>query len=262
VFGLKTWQMTFIGVGAPGIVLAALVLLMVEPKRRGASKEIPPLREGFVQLWALRRRLGPLYLTGIFLGVQGYALLQWLPGYMMQTFHASAGEVGGAIGTIKLTVSFVGAVGGAALTEWNFRRGHEAAHAITVLVISILTLIPALIAPLAPSLGTALFAFAVYLMFQAGYFGSLNAGLTHHAPPRLRGLNSAMFMMMLTMLGYASGAVLVGGVADLMGGGDRAIGPALALVGFVSGGLSILSGLWGVLTVRSLPDRPADAPAV
>ena len=94
---LYSWQMVLVSVGLPGILLAALMFTILEPKRRSAQAT---LEEGFPlrDVWAFVKTRGR-YLTYHFiaylcLSIQGFAFLTWVVEFFVRKHHWSKTEIG------------------------------------------------------------------------------------------------------------------------------------------------------------------------
>jgi len=247
--GLEPWQLTFIAIGAPGVIVAALVLFIQEPRRRSLAPLLP-LGQSVARLWTLRRPLWPYYACACLLGIMGYGMQQWLPAHLIQTFAVSPAEVGAALGPVQLACVFIGVGSGAFLTERAQNRGHPSPYLRTILIESAALILMSALVPLAPSFAASVVLYGIYICFQAAYMGSLTAGLQLLIPPLMRGLNSAIFMLCLTIVGYASGAVLIGAAADYV---FHDLGRALAAIASLSAALSALVA--GVAVRKALLQR-------
>ncbi|MEP6965308.1 MAG: MFS transporter, partial [Polaromonas sp.] len=118
------WRSTFIWFGAPGLLLAALVFLLVREPRRGgfetpaavAQMQQQPAESMFTQVRRLLaitafRRLA--FACG-FAGLAGYGYGIWTPSFLVRTHGMSIAQAGLLFGV----ASGVGAVAGALTSGW------------------------------------------------------------------------------------------------------------------------------------------------
>lgn len=125
-YGLASWQLTFVVVGLPGLLVAALVLVIREPMRQNRAASHAAFGATVRDLWAARSVLAPLYVSGTLLAIVNFGGIAWLPTHLIRRFGLSPGEVGLLLAPIHLVGSLIGAVVGAGLTEWMIRRGQPA----------------------------------------------------------------------------------------------------------------------------------------
>ncbi len=228
---LEPWQMTFIIVAMPALLLVPCLLAMSEPARRGATTAPPPALLDTVRYIAARRRdFAPLYGCATLLAVANYSGMAWFPTHIMRTFSMTSLEVGTSLGILQLVCGVVGTLLGAFLTE-RFQRHYVNAHLRTVIVASIGAAI-GLAAPLMPTLSSTLAVWAIALICLSAYFGSIVAALQILTPNERRGANSALMILLQTIGGLGVGTSLVGGLADLaFAGQPRGVGYSVACIG-------------------------------
>lgn len=100
------WRMTFVLLGAPGVLLGALAwFTLKEPRRqhtfgamaiarsRGTAGSVPTLREVCTTLWGNRTFRHLLLCLSVFFFFT-YGMLQWLPAFFIRSYGMSTGEVG------------------------------------------------------------------------------------------------------------------------------------------------------------------------
>ncbi|MBT3707804.1 MAG: MFS transporter, partial [Gammaproteobacteria bacterium] len=83
VFGdIKPWQMTLISVGAPGVILSALLLTIAEPKRRNlatSGEKSIPIKTVFRFMWSRKQVYIPLFIGASMMAMAGYGSGAWYP---------------------------------------------------------------------------------------------------------------------------------------------------------------------------------------
>ncbi len=210
---IRPWQVVFLVVGIPGLIIALLVALTVrEPKRRGAAGAT--VLETVAHLSKFRAAF--LYLT---IGYAVYTLVNygtaaWLPSYFRRVHEWTASEVGLFMGggtTIFGTLGII--LGGWLADRWRARGvlgsrlligtvGALGALASGALLYTTRdeTMVKLLIIPLN--------------IFHALPFGAAPAALVDLAPARMRGQITALFFFAINVIGFTLGPVVVGQFTD------------------------------------------------
>ena len=131
---LEGWQITFITVGAPGMIFALIILTLREPIRRGirwsgaaaASSAAPVarVREVFHFIWRENpRTFAVLFLAYGGFGIHTDSLLVWMPTLFMRRFGWAAPEIGVTIGLVILLSATIGILGSMTLAARLQARG-------------------------------------------------------------------------------------------------------------------------------------------
>lgn len=245
--GMAPWQATFVVVGLPGILVAALVLLIREPERHGRTgASITSLSAGLSALWAGRAVLAPLYIAGTLLAIVNFGSVTWFPTHLIRRFGFTPGEAGLTLGPIHLIGGLGGAALGAMLTEHMIRRAKPAPYLRTVALVAALVGC-SMIVPLLGDVRTVTVLWAIAVTLQGAYSGSVTAAIQVTVPNQLRGLATAMLLLMSNLGGLALGSALIGGASSFLFAGDPAgVGKAFALVGIAACGLSAIIAWTGL----------------
>lgn len=253
IAGLKPWQFTFVAVGLPGIIVAALFLLVHEPARRGGQNEIrPSFTEAFAYLWSRRGDYAPIYLAATFMAVLSYGGLTWFPTHLIRTYGLTPGQTGLILGVIHIISPILGATLATVLTERFMARGLHDAPLRTISIVAPLAGL-FFLAPLAPTLNLTVGMWILAVLFSNAYYGIVVATLQTLTPNNLRATNSAVLTLVVSMGGLAVGAALIGGVSDNLFAGDpRGIGKAMALVCGISAIIATIVALRGRKRIAGL----------
>lgn len=233
---LRPWQVAFVAVGVPGVAVAALMLTIREPARRGLIRSSGGAQAGvaipeIVAFLKSHRAAYGFHFAGFSaIVLLAYANLAWVPTYFTRTFGWTAGEVGLRYGLVILIFGTAGVVSGGWLADLLRRRGYRDAN-LRLVVITSLALLPLGVAStLMPEswMALALSAPAAYLW--AVPMGVAPAALQPITPNQMRAQISALYLLTITLVGLGVGPLLVALLTDRVFGDPQGIKYSLAIV--------------------------------
>lgn len=245
---MHAWQLVFLCVGLPGLLLAALVFLTVkEPSRRNHfgrsidvdSEPAPPFREVLKELFVRNKFCLPYFFGYACLIMLFYSFTAWFPTVLIRHFALEASYVGAICGPIYMLGGIVGVLTAGLL----IKRGEDAQAlhtALKVAACACTSLIPiALVAPLAP------FGLAVTFYGLCAFSASIVMALAPiplqiAIPNRMRGRSIALLVFMTNVIGGGIGPFAVGYISQSMATYANGLGIALAIVGTISATLAAL----------------------
>lgn len=213
---LPAWKAAFLAAGALGLVFAIALLIIREPPRLGAdqdkvAEERPPL------LPFLRARAGFLsaHMVGCALvGAIVLAMHAWLPTVLVRRFSLGAGEVGRTYGLVVMLASIAGVLLAGQLVQMMKNRGVRASAQLIGFLAAVLAAPAAIIAALAPSplICVILAGWALFLMSMPLALAPVALQLV--APNALRGQAYAIYVLVLSALGYVGAPTAVALLTD------------------------------------------------
>jgi MFS family permease len=227
---LRPWQVAFMAVGLPGLLVALLMLTTPEAPRHRATSAGPASSSFAAVLPFWRRHLRFLLCHHIgfaLISVMTIGMVFWSPSYLLRSFNWSTQEVGSAIGAAHLA-GLIGLLASGPLVDAWYRRGRKEAH----LLWSMMTL----------AVGTAcliggillhtpwafLGAVAVYQVLIGSVFPAIAAAqLQLVAPSELRGRMGAIYMLGMSFLGSALGPQVVAFFTDFVFHDDTRVGSSI-----------------------------------
>jgi MFS family permease len=211
---LHPWQMTFIAVGLPGLVIAALLMTVKEPVRRGrimvgGAHQSMPIRDVVKFFVDNRATYVPMFLSLGFNIIPSVGLLAWAAEYFRRSFGMQPADYAIYSGSISIVVAPLGALFGSWLAERFHARGHDDAN-LRVVLLAFVFNFPGLVAlTLAPSPWVA-FAIFGYTQFVAMWVpGPFNAALQVVTPNEMRGQITALFLFVFNSVGFGTGPSIV-----------------------------------------------------
>lgn len=254
---MKGWQIVFLLLGIPGVLLAGLTLTLREPARRGVAQgqDSVPLAQFFAHVGARRRAYIGIMLGFALMILVGNGTAVWIPAFFERRFGWSTAEVGKFYGPVVFFCGMSGALAGGLFASWLRRRG--AAHAnLQASLLGFIILIPITVGfPLMPTPVLALILIG-FMNFFAGFnFGGGLAALQELTPNRMRALMSAAYMLMINLIGAALGPTVIALVTDYWFRDPNALPWAISLVCAVASPLSVVM-LWiGLSDYRAVGRR-------
>jgi MFS family permease len=255
---MRGWQAAFLLVGLPGLVLAALILTLREPRRSGLSTSGRPAEISDVARFLRERaRLATCFVIGIGSAFTvTYALLGWLTSYFIRVHGASPRDVGALLGAVVLSMSTVGILAGGMIASRLLRRGVKDATLRTALIGMALSIPFLIAAPLVDSVSLSLLLFAPAILLSSILVSLGTSTIQLVTPNEMRGQVSALGLMLTTVLGSVLGPSLVALCSDYVFEDEGRIGDSLALV---CGTMAVCSTMALALALRPLREAVESA---
>lgn len=253
---LEPWQMTFMVVGLPGILLAALMLTIREPLRRGfmtggavgARKRLPVTETArfVVTRW---RTFGAVFIGNSVITVIGYSYF-WLPSMFQRTWGLDAATAGLYYGGVLAVFGPLGVITGSRVSEILYRRGRADAPYLTFFASVALALPFAILVPLAPG-PLAAVAFLCPAMFaMAMASASSSAAVVHVAPAEFRAQISALYLLVISLAGLFLGPTSVAMLTDYVFRDESMLRYSILTVTVFIGSIGLLVILLGRASYR------------
>jgi MFS family permease len=237
---VKPWQVVFLLLGPPGLLLAPLIFLIPREKKAApaptAAAEPAEPDGGFAAF--LRRRW--LYLTLHFLGfgvlaITSYGLGGWTPTFFQRRYGMSMGEIGLYIALVVGGSGMIGFMGGGWLVDRWFASGVKDAHLrYFVYGIPVITLAAILAFSVAdrPALS---FACMFFIHLLLPFTGPAVGHLQLATPVEYRGRTTALFTMVFNILGMTLGPLIVALLTEHVFHDAAKVGLSMALMAGVLG---------------------------
>ncbi|WP_244510062.1 MFS transporter [Rhizobium sp. AC27/96] len=257
------WQIVFVVIGLPGIAIAFWVASLREPARRSVTNPgtVPGAAEVRSYFADNRVELASLYLCLAFAAIQSYSYSAWVPSVLIRTFHMPPIAIGFSLGPIFIACSVSGLIFGAVLGDILVRRGITAARPMLMLGGALAASLFTAALPFASTLNTALVLIAIASFFTTIIVANGPPALQDITPARMRGVSSAVGIMIVTLIGMGLGPTLVGFIGQNIIGDPNKIGIALSIVSTVALVISSALALVASLNYRLEPDNSASPAA-
>ncbi len=257
---VERWQAAFVFVGLGGLVLLPLLATVVEPVRRTDSRSAAA---GDARIVPFIRRHADFmvrhYAAVAVYSVLIYAVLSWAPAHFIRVHGWTAGEVGFRYGVVVLLFGGAGTVLGAAVATALGRRGLRQPAIVVTATGMLLSGVLLACAGWAGDGWTALAFYAPGLLFLTLPGGTAIQVVQEAVPNRLRGQASAIYYLVISIVGLTLGPLVVGLLTDYVFEDPKAIGTALAIVSIVIGPTAALLAWSTRRPFARLVDAPAPA---
>jgi len=223
------WQWVLMMVGAPGLVIAGLLLLAQEPPRRGVTGQarLVPWSAVFREVWARKAVYLPLFIGLAFSATEFQGLGVWRPTFLARTYGWSPQRIGSWLSIVIAVSWLLGAFVGTVFTEWLAKRYKDAnVRAAAILFALIVPFEVA--APLMPSGELALLCVAAGGACALASAVPQNAAVQRITPNAMRGRVTAIYLFVFIAFG-AIGVQLIGSVTQRVFRNDAYLWKSIAL---------------------------------
>lgn len=258
------WQLIFIIVGLPGVVVSILMLTtMTEPARHTISGQVegglsagPTGFSSGLASWFRDFGLTLRYMAAhwqvylpmfasLFVGSLGAGAAQWMPIFYQRTYGWGPAQLAGLSAIPAFTLMPLGLIIGVLMAEHFTRKGRDDA-ALRVQIISRLIALPGMFAVMMPNPWMA-WGLSTLGMFSIGIGGpSQNAAIQIITPTELRGKITALFLFIYSVVGVAFSPLITALITDFILRDESQIRWAIFIPAVSFGPLSLLITVLGL----------------
>ena len=222
IAALYGWRMAFLAVGAPGILLALLVLILIREPKRGRFDAMAAGETSHATSVPLLTAIGgfftnrTLVLTAFSSGLSafvGYAILNNGPAFLISNKGMTLPEIALYYSAMSGLAGGLGTFGSGWLVDLLGKRSRTAYALVpaTSFVISLPFFLGFLFAP---TWQTAMACLIVPHLMNNMYLAPAITVVQNAVPPARRGISGAILLFILNLIGLGGGPVYVGVVAD------------------------------------------------
>ncbi len=237
---VRGWQIPFLLLGPPGILVALWMMTVQEPPRRGTIAELPSFGAVISHLLAHRS-----FYLNFFFGVSCLTLLFngiafWFPAHLMRSFGVDALFVAFTYGPIMFFAGAAGILAGGILADRWRASGNKTAE-IRVALVSALCLWPVSIATFQVDNVTYALILAVPTLFLSSFpFGAASSAIQLVTPNQLRARVSAIYLLIINIIGIGLGATVASAISDYVFADENRIGDGISIVALLSAPVAAL----------------------
>lgn len=250
---VRNWQLVFIVVALPGLLLALLMRTVEEPQRKGYRNptlrdtgKAVSYRELFAYLAEERRAFGPMFLALALKMMLSYGVAIWLPAFFIRTYGWTASETAYGMGVMVFVSTPLGLWLGVQLTSYFTRRGYDDANMRAVLIASFFVLPTSVLMPLMPDGVSAMIMMCGIAMFSTIGIVPGSAALQIIVPNEMRSQVRALYMFVSNVFGYGLGPVFVALFTDFVFMDGDGIRYSILAVGSIFAPLLIVVTWYGL----------------
>jgi MFS family permease len=213
------WRMAFFVAGIPGLLLAAMCLLLRDPPRGAQDGGATPVAASTSSTWATYGRL--IYNRPYVLTVLGYAaytfavggLAVWMPAFLERTHGIPRSEATVSFGAIVVVTGFIGTFAGGWLGDYCIRYSRQAHLWLS----AVATLVAAPFVWLALTTDSHTIYLTSMVSAQLCLFlstGPINAAIVNMVAATERATAIALEVFVIHLLGDALSPPLIGALSD------------------------------------------------
>jgi MFS family permease len=220
-------------VGAPGLVISGMLLLINEPARRGVAAGATAMPVGAVirEIRARRSIYLPLFIGLALSAAQSLGLQVWRAPFLIRTYGWNEARIGRWMGLVFLIGSLIGAAFGTVFVEWLSKRYKDANVRASAILFAVAAPFE-IIAPLMPNGQLSLLCVGVALVCGLASAVPQNAAIQRITPNEMRGQVTAVYLFMFIVFG-ALGGQLIGSVTQRVFHSDADLRKTMVLTAMV-----------------------------
>ena len=247
---VSAWQLTFVYVGLPGLLVSLWIFTIREPGRRNighadAAAAIP-IRQVLRFIGSAWRTYAAHFFGFSLLVLVFNAMIIWSPAFLARVHGLSASTAGYSLGVIIAVFGSSGIVAGGWLADVLGKRGYSDATMRTGIIAAIGLTPFVILLPFMPNASLTLMLYAPLMFISSFGFGAAVAALQLITPNEMRGQISAVYLFIINLIGIGLGPLLTGWITDVLFANEAAVGFSIALVGGISAPIAALV-LWSGL---------------
>jgi MFS family permease len=242
---LYSWQPVFLIVGIPGLLFALLMATIREPMRRetlrlaaGAGADLP--LEAVVAFIGTRWRFYGSHFLGMSVAATlSYGFFAWIPTMFVRTWGWSIARIGAAYGTVVIVAGILAVFLVSSLSKGLAARGGADVYMRVALYCAVLGVVGAVFTPIMPGPNLAL------LMLLPTTVGTLAAtaaglaGLIVVTPNQMRAQVSALYYLVVNLVGLTVGPTGIALFTDRVFRADAMLRYSVLCVAMLTGALAL-----------------------
>ena len=243
------WQLTFIAVGLPGILVACLFLTIREPKRRIKeieSNEAPSFKKIAEYIKNNWQVYGAIIIGNSCLIILLYGLQSWVPTMLLRVYEWDLIQSGRIYGLIAMLAGSAGVLSGPFVLKFMNKKNINAPHfKLAIFGISMASLSLVLL-PFQANVNIALIFVTLASFFVTLPLAGTSSAMVIVSPNRIRGVITGIYVVVTSVFGLVLGPFLVASSTDFIFQDPNAVAKSLALVSVLIGPVGIFFMLKGV----------------
>ncbi len=214
-----TWRYPFLVMGASGLVIGLIALLLIrEPRHRIVHSEAPPPRLSALAAQLVGIASYRAMMAGMALGVlSGLSFGLWGPTLFARAYAMPIKEASTLFGLAFGIAGLVGMLSFGAIADSSSKRDPTAPLRLAALALAAATAL-IVIVTWTPGLGVARWLAVPCGLLGGGWSVGVVVALQNLLPDRIRATGTALGMLAVNLLGAVGGPWLAGALSDAVGG--------------------------------------------
>jgi MFS family permease len=232
---MSAWRAVFVMAGAPGLLVALLLLSVPEPARHERSTMTnPPFGESMRRFMTHSAPLKPMFFGAALLAMGDFALYAWSPTILSRNHSLGSADIGLWLGSAAILGGIFGTLTGGVLADIAVKKNGGAGRFKLAAAFGCGAIVGALagVAPTASVMIALIFVW-VFCSSAAGTIGF--TAVQALMPNEMRGLATSLIGFCNTVLGLGLGPVIVAWCAERVFHDSSALGLSLTLVAVPAG---------------------------
>jgi MFS family permease len=255
IFGeIYPWQMIFLYVGIPGLIVALLLLTIKEPARTGSlQKDGKTLKLSLSESLKIIFKHKKAYLLICFAATFGamvnYGCNAWIPTFVARTYGWEVPKAGALYGVVLVISSALGVLFGGWYADKLTKKGLLDGR-LRVNILGASLCICSCVIPLLPKAEWALLAIFIPSFAISAPFGAATAAIQEIMPNQVRALASSIFLFILNLIGIGLGPTSVALITDKVFHDENAIRYSLVCLFLFAGIINLICTLLALKPYR------------
>ncbi|MEO0804117.1 MAG: MFS transporter, partial [Cyanobacteria bacterium J06642_2] len=240
-----SWQIVFVIVGLPGIVIALLFVLTVNEPRRSignaSSESSISLKEVWAYLKSHRRAFLSIYGGIAILQIAAGGFSAWLPAMLERRFDIGPAEAPPYLVFSFILPGFASAIAAGWFGDRLLKSGVTDSHLRICAYSTLICILPFGLAPLleSPQLMTGFLAIGFFFAYM--HIILCPAALQLISPPGMRSVIASLVMVSQILIGAGTGPIIVALITDFGFGDENLLHVSIVIVTLVCTSLAAIA---------------------
>jgi MFS family permease len=241
----RSWQLVFVIVGLPGVLVALLALTIHEPRRTQHAVAVRTEPGAFRRfLWTHKGAIAAHFTGFSICGLAYTGVSAWAPTFLIRHHGFTAAQAGKSLGIAVLFVGALGSLAGGALSD---RWVHLKDGPLRIgLIAIVMHTVAGIAGPLVNTPAMAIACFSTVFFFGGFAFAAGAAAIQKVTPGRLRARMSALYLFVVSVIATALGPTSIALLTDRLFKNPAAVGYSMAIVAATIGPVGVFAFLLGL----------------
>jgi MFS family permease len=241
VGAVRAWQTLFLILGVSGIAFVLVLLTLRDPTRKGArvlstpeAGRVTVERLPLGVIWKYFREncttLASLMVGMALVALGAYGTSAWAITFLVRNHHLAASQAGIIFGGAQIVSGSLGMITAGKLVSWLMQRGYRDGYLRVALLSCAGWVVPGILYPLVANTTAAVVLIYVGTFFLCMPTCLIPAAILEAVPNAMRGQATALYLLIVNLIGLGLGPTAVALVTDRVFGYDAAVRYSLLIV--------------------------------